>query len=138
MLGAIIGDMVGAPYEFDRGGKTKEFPLWVKESHFTDDTVMTVAVAQALMNAVGGSDDDILAAVQASMQKWLRKWFCDEGVLGWLYVRHYRTYTQSCCAYGDGNSQPPRGNKGRRGNGERNFSCKNWQHKGRDKGVHRA
>ncbi|MBQ5418270.1 MAG: ADP-ribosylglycohydrolase family protein [Oscillospiraceae bacterium] len=74
MLGAIIGDMVGAPYEFDRGSKTKDFPLWVKESHFTDDTVMTIAVAQALMNAAGGSDDDILAAVQGSMQRWGRKY----------------------------------------------------------------
>ena len=74
MLGAITGDMVGAPYEFDRGSKTKDFPLWVKESHFTDDTVMTIAVAQALMNAAGGSDDDILAAVQGSMQRWGRKY----------------------------------------------------------------
>ena len=74
MLGAITGDMVGAPYEFDRGSKTKDFPLWVKESNFTDDTVMTVAVAQALMDTQGGSDDDILAAVQGSMQRWGRKY----------------------------------------------------------------
>lgn len=95
MLGAIIGDMVGAPYEFDRGGKTKEFPLWVKESHFTYDTVMTVAVAQALMNAVGGSDDDILAAVQASMQKWGRKYpFAGYGGMfrQWLVSRRPKPY----------------------------------------------
>ena len=46
MYGAILGDMIGAPYEFDRGNKTKEFPLFVKRSHFTDDSVMTVAVAE--------------------------------------------------------------------------------------------
>lgn len=74
MLGAIIGDMVGAPYEFDRGNKTKEFPLWVRDSQFTDDTVMTIAVAQALMNVESGSDDDIFAAVQVSMQRWGRKY----------------------------------------------------------------
>ena len=47
MYGAILGDMIGAPYEFDRGEKTKDFPLFVKESQFTDDTVMTIAVAEA-------------------------------------------------------------------------------------------
>ena len=43
MYGAILGDMIGSPYEFDRSGKTKEFPLFTKESRFTDDTVMTIA-----------------------------------------------------------------------------------------------
>ncbi len=45
MYGAILGDMIGAPYEFDRGGKTKDFPLFTAESQFTDDSVMTAAVA---------------------------------------------------------------------------------------------
>ena len=27
MYGAILGDMIGSPYEFDRGNKTKDFPL---------------------------------------------------------------------------------------------------------------
>ena len=53
MYGAILGDMIGAPYEFDRGGKTKDFPLFVEESQFTDDTVMTIAVAEALMDTLG-------------------------------------------------------------------------------------
>ena len=51
MLGAIIGDMVGAPYEFDRGDKTKEFDMWNKNVQFTDDTIMTVAVANALLTS---------------------------------------------------------------------------------------
>ena len=49
MIGAILGDMIGAPYEFDRGAKSKSFPLFSKASEFTDDTVMTIAVAEALM-----------------------------------------------------------------------------------------
>ena len=53
MLGAILGDMIGAPYEFDRSPKVKEFPLFSKRSQFTDDTVMTIAVAEALMNTLG-------------------------------------------------------------------------------------
>ena len=44
MYGAVLGDMIGAPYEFDRGDKTKEFPLFCKYSHFTDDSVMTISL----------------------------------------------------------------------------------------------
>ena len=51
MYGAILGDIIGSPFEFDRGGKTKDFPLFSKYSQFTDDTVMTVAVAEALLEA---------------------------------------------------------------------------------------
>ena len=51
MLGAIIGDIAGSPYEFDDYNiKTTDFPLFSKESKITDDTVMTLAVAQGLMN----------------------------------------------------------------------------------------
>ena len=51
MYGAILGDIIGSPFEFDQGGKTKEFPLFSKKSGFTDDSVMTLAVADALMAA---------------------------------------------------------------------------------------
>ena len=51
MYGALLGDMIGAPYEFDRGGKTKDFPLFGRGVHFTDDSVMTIAVAEALLDA---------------------------------------------------------------------------------------
>ena len=53
MYGAILGDIIGSPYEFDRGNKTKEFPLFSKESTYTDDTVMTIAVAEAFLNEAG-------------------------------------------------------------------------------------
>lgn len=52
MLGAIIGDIVGSPYEFDFNNiKTTDFELITRESHYTDDTVMTLAVAKALMES---------------------------------------------------------------------------------------
>ncbi len=51
MLGAILGDIVGSPYEFDPID-SEEFPLFCTVSRFTDDTVMTVAVADGLMTAV--------------------------------------------------------------------------------------
>ena len=48
MLGAIAGDVIGSVHERART-KTKEFPLFVPESTFTDDTVLTVAVAESLL-----------------------------------------------------------------------------------------
>lgn len=50
MYGAIIGDIVGSKYEF-RPIKTKEFPFVSEGCEFTDDTVMTVAVARAIISA---------------------------------------------------------------------------------------
>ena len=47
MYGAIIGDIAGSIYEFGTM-KTKEFPLFTEEKDFTDDSVMTLAVAKAL------------------------------------------------------------------------------------------
>lgn len=74
MIGAILGDMIGAPYEFDRGNKTKDFPLFSRESQFTDDSVMTVAVAEALISSYGKSDDEIRTALVDSMQKWGKRY----------------------------------------------------------------
>ena len=49
LLGAIIGDIIGSAYEFNNV-KTKNFELMTPESTFTDDSVMTMAVANALTN----------------------------------------------------------------------------------------
>lgn len=69
MYGAILGDIIGCPYEFDRGKKTKDFPLFSEESCFTDDTVMTLAVAEAFMDAP--EDEEIIRQrLIDSMQKW--------------------------------------------------------------------
>ena len=84
MLGAILGDMIGAPYEFDRSPKVKEFPLFSKRSAFTDDSVMTIAVAEALMDTFGKTDEEIKAALAASMQKWGRR-YPDAGYGGMFY-----------------------------------------------------
>ena len=60
MYGAILGDIIGSPYEFDMGDKTKEFPLFSQQSHFTDDSVMTLAVADALMDSTPEDGDQII------------------------------------------------------------------------------
>src|SRR4051812_44009945 len=49
MLGAIAGDIIGSVHE-RTGTKTKDFPLFTPESTFTDDSVMTIAVADALLH----------------------------------------------------------------------------------------
>lgn len=51
MLGAIAGDVAGSVYEH-HPIKTTDFPLFVAASRFTDDTVLTVAVAQAILHGL--------------------------------------------------------------------------------------
>ena len=63
MLGAIIGDIVGSIYEFDNI-KTKNFNVFTNEMFFTDDTVMTIAIADAIIN--GGQHENFIQ----SMKKW--------------------------------------------------------------------
>ena len=61
MLGAIIGDIVGSVYEWNNH-RSKDFKLFDENCDFTDDTVMTLAIAEGLMN--GGSADDYARAMR--------------------------------------------------------------------------
>lgn len=103
MYGAILGDMIGAPYEFDMGKKTKEFPLFCTESHYTDDSVMTIAVAEALLNNQFQDDETIMAGIVDSMRKWGRK-YPDAGYGGkfshWLRAKDPKPYG----SYGNGSA----------------------------------
>ena len=75
MYGAIIGDIVGSRFEFDRGHKTKEFELFTDECDFTDDTVMTVAVAEALLDAgKDAGEAKVKELLIKSMKKWGQKY----------------------------------------------------------------
>ena len=95
MYGALLGDMIGAPYEFDRGNKSKEFPLFCENSRFTDDSVMTIAVAEALLDSRFLDDDSIRAALIKSMRKWGEK-YPDAGYgrkfLCWLREKDPKPY----------------------------------------------
>jgi ADP-ribosylglycohydrolase len=55
MLGAIAGDIIGSVHEF-APFKSEEFPLFVDESEFTDDSVLTVAVADCLLSGASYVD----------------------------------------------------------------------------------
>jgi len=56
MLGAIAGDIIGSIYEW-KNIKIKYFPLFSSKSEFTDDTVLTVAVADAILNNKDNNKD---------------------------------------------------------------------------------
>ena len=75
MYGAVLGDIIGSRFEFDRGGKTKDFELFTREDCFTDDTVMTVAVGEALMKTGKmASEKEIKESLVGSMQEWGRRY----------------------------------------------------------------
>ena len=104
MYGAILGDIIGSPFEFDRGDKTKEFDLFTRGCGFTDDSVMTVAIAEALI-AIGpdANEMEIEEAVIANMQDWGRS-YPHAGYGGrfrhWLTSRNPKPYG----SYGNGSA----------------------------------
>ena len=104
MYGAILGDIVGSPYEFDHNNyKAKDFPLFSQRSEFTDDTVMTLAVAKALLDTHGQDDAAIKAALVREMQ-WLGRAYPDKGYgvrfNHWLYEDDPQPYH----SYGNGSA----------------------------------
>lgn len=73
-----MGDIVGSPYEFDHNNyKHKDFPLLSEKSHFTDDTVMTVAVAVIFLARTGHSKPEIKQYVEQTFGYDLNR-TCDE------------------------------------------------------------
>ena len=103
MYGAILGDMIGAPYEFDRSPKVKEFPLFTIESQFTDDSVMTIAVAEALMNTLGQDDNAVKAELVRSMQRWGAK-YPDAGYGGMFYRWLHKKNPEPYGSFGNGSA----------------------------------
>lgn len=104
MIGAILGDIIGSPYEFDRGSKSKEFPLFSKYSTFTDDTVMTIAVCRAFLDVKpDASDDLILKSVEENLRKF-GKMYPNAGYGGmfsrWLRNPDMKAYN----SYGNGSA----------------------------------
>ena len=80
LYGAILGDIIGSPYEFDGDvdgvKKTKDFIFFKGDAGFTDDTVMTIAIAEALLDVGRNADEETVcsAAVIKSMRKWGKKY----------------------------------------------------------------
>lgn len=93
LIGAIAGDVIGSIYERYRI-KTKDFPLFDWRCRFTDDTVLTVAVADALMN--GG---DYVAHFQAYFQR-----YPDAGYGGTFYHWVQSSDPQPYGSFGNGSA----------------------------------
>ena len=103
MYGALLGDMIGSPYEFGGNRKTKDFPLFISRSRYTDDSAMTVAVAEALMDTLGGSAGDRRNALIRSMQKWGRR-YPDAGYGGSFYSWIYQVHPSPYNSWGNGSA----------------------------------
>lgn len=90
ILGALIGDYVGSRFEFDKGPWIKDFEFFEPSCEVTDDSYMTLAVAQALL-LVGKypTERDVKESVTTQMQLW-GKAFPDAG-----YGANFRIWLQS-------------------------------------------
>lgn len=102
MLGAIFGDIVGSAYEF-RNTHDYNFELITDRSEFTDDTVMTLAVARAMMESREKSDEEIKETLIDSMKE-LGQRYPDAGYsgmfYGWVLGRDRRPYN----SFGNGSA----------------------------------
>ncbi len=101
MLGALVGDTIGSVYEW-HNAKTAEFPLFSQGSTFTDDSVMTVAVAHALLDCYDGETISESGLVQ-KMRSYGRM-YPDAGYGGkfrrWIRNPHPKPYN----SYGNGSA----------------------------------
>src|SRR6185436_19750520 len=83
VLGAIVGDIVGSIYEFNNH-RSKDFPLWGPRCSFTDDSVLTVALADAILT--GGDYADAMRRNGAAMRI---------SPAGWAYATLEETLTRA-------------------------------------------
>ena len=83
MLGALIGDTIGSVYEF-HNIKTTEFPLFSSKSTFTDDSVMTMAVAEWLLKGKERTMDDLEDAMVSLARRFPNRGY-GGGFYRWLF-----------------------------------------------------
>lgn len=86
MIGAIIGDTVGSVYEF-HNTKEYNFPLFQKRSNYTDDSVMTMAVAHWLLN----DSEHSYQGLEDSMVQFGKQFPCPMGGYGGGFKRWLST-----------------------------------------------
>ena len=99
MLGAIIGDIVGSRFEFNNI-KTKDFEFMPDSCFFTDDSVLTVAVAMAILNS-GKNHEKLGELTVSSMQEIGRPYpYCGYGGMfkKWMFSDDPQPYG----SYGNG------------------------------------
>lgn len=99
MIGAIIGDIVGSRFEWNNI-KTKDFELFTAGCFFTDDSVMTIAVADALVRANGNID--VLSEYAVESMQLIGRPFPDCGYGGSFYHWMYSDNPKPYGSYGNG------------------------------------
>lgn len=82
MLGAIIGDTVGSVYEFDNIKRTDFQPLFHPDANYTDDSIMTIAVADWLLHT-----DRSPEALEEKLVSWATDYPCPMGGYGGAFSR---------------------------------------------------
>lgn len=98
MLGAIIGDIIGSVYEFNNK-KQKDFHLFTPMSRFTDDTVMTLAVAEWLTEDKEHSEEGLVLRMQDLGRRYPYVGY-GGGFRRWLYNQQPEPYN----SYGNGSA----------------------------------
>lgn len=102
MLGAIIGDIVGSPYEFV-SGKTKDFPLFIPQCRPTDDSIMTIAVGCACVEA-DCSDEEKFKKTLVEKMRELGRLYPDAGYGGMFYGWLISDQMQAYNSFGNGSA----------------------------------
>lgn len=104
MYGAIIGDIAGSRFEFDMSPKVKDFEIFSRKCFFTDDSVMTIAVAEALLDAGNAADEETVKKLLIkSMKKWGRL-FPDAGYGGMFYRWLFTGMDKPYRSFGNGSA----------------------------------
>src|SRR5450759_2382844 len=98
MLGAIAGDIAGSAYEWDKVGD-RQFQLFPAAAAFTDDSVLTIAVADAILHSGAGVAPDYRTFVHNYGRKWTGRGY--GGMFrGWLASSDPKPYN----SYGNGSA----------------------------------
>ena len=98
MLGAIVGDIIGSAYEFNNT-KRKEFHLFTPKSKFTDDTVMTLAVARWLCDDKEHRKETLVQRMQELGRRYPTAGYAGS-FMRWLYNPEPQPYN----SYGNGSA----------------------------------
>ncbi|WP_373218807.1 ADP-ribosylglycohydrolase family protein [Ruminococcus sp. 5_1_39BFAA] len=97
MLGAIAGDIIGQPYEFMQNMKTTDFELLnIERNLFTDDSVMTIAIAKGILEAgINASDEALSEKMKECMISYGRRYpnaGYGSSFHHWIYQENPRPY----------------------------------------------
>ena len=102
MFGAILGDIIGSRFEFNNI-KTKEFELFNEDCKYTDDTVMSIAIAKSLKESKKNNYIDLEKQLDFLMHEIGRE-YPDCGYGGMFYYWMFTNGEQAYNSYGNGSA----------------------------------